>query len=582
LGPWAGVHVHSFMTWGSRAFRNWRGRVAARFVVPLLFAVCCATLASAAGTQTPEALAQTPGPAAHVSLSLMPGSIPADGQTMSTATATVTDAANNAVTDDTVEVSSPDGGEQLMTSNPDVPGTYTAMITSSTTVGQVTITATDTSASPPVSGQATLTQTVGPASGVDVSLAPTSIAANGTSTSTATATVSDAEGHPISGDPVTFSSTDAGEAIGSVQDDGNGSYTATITSSTTIGTPTITASDGSVSGTAQLTQTGVPTATYLSGPSSATTNQQVTLTATATGGAGGPTGMVVFEADGTPIPGCTAPVAPTAPLVTCQTSFRAAGSPESLTASFVADAGTGLAGSTSAPAMLAVGKGGTTTSLAVSKSAISVGGRAGYTATVAAATGGPATPTGSVEFMDGASPITSCKVLPVVSGGRAGCSVKYSKAGTHRIAVIYTGDSNFFGSSSAPAQTITVGKVTHSSAQAIAATVEWTFYYTRSHTKFMALRMIAAPKGGRVLLRCLGRSCPFGSRWMTVHRQGTSLNLSSKVRGYAFRPGTKVSVSIVRTSWIGKYYRFTFRSGKPPSVTIRCLAPGRKRPGGAC
>jgi Invasin, domain 3 len=102
----------------------------------------------------------------------------------------------------------------------------------------------------------------GPATAMSVALSPSSIVANGTSTTTATATVTDAQPHPIAGDHVTFASTDAGDVIGSVTDHGDGTYTATVTSSTTAQTATITATDSSVSpgvtGHATLTQTPPP------------------------------------------------------------------------------------------------------------------------------------------------------------------------------------------------------------------------------------------------------------------------------------------------------------------------------------
>ncbi len=83
--------------------------------------------------------------------------------------------------------------------------------------------------------------------------------ANGTAHTTVTATVRDAESHPNSGQHVGFSSSDAGEKIGAVTDQGNGSYTTTITSFETVHAVTITAKDSSVSpaisGHGTLTQT---------------------------------------------------------------------------------------------------------------------------------------------------------------------------------------------------------------------------------------------------------------------------------------------------------------------------------------
>jgi Invasin, domain 3 len=107
-----------------------------------------------------------------------------------------------------------------------------------------------------------LTQSAGPATSVTVQLSPSSIVANGTSTATATATVDDAEGHPVEGDHLSFSSSDNGVHFGVVTDHGNGTYSATLTSSTTAGSPTITATDStappSITGSATLIQTPGP------------------------------------------------------------------------------------------------------------------------------------------------------------------------------------------------------------------------------------------------------------------------------------------------------------------------------------
>jgi len=160
-----------------------------------------------------------------------------------------------------VTFSSSDSGEKIGLVTDNKNGTYTATITSSTTVGSVTITAADGSVSPGISGRATLTQTAARASNVTVALSPGSIVANGTSTSTATATVKDAAGHLIGGDRLAFSSSDSGEKIGPVTDNKTGTYTATVTSSKTAHQVTITASDSSVSpsvsGRGTLTQTAV-------------------------------------------------------------------------------------------------------------------------------------------------------------------------------------------------------------------------------------------------------------------------------------------------------------------------------------
>jgi spore coat protein CotH len=98
----------------------------------------------------------------------------------------------------------------------------------------------------------------GEAAHVEVALQPASIIADGTSTSTAIATVTDAGGMPIPGESLSFSSTDPGEQIGPVADNGDGTYSVPITSSTVAGAATILATDASgaptVAGSAVLTQ----------------------------------------------------------------------------------------------------------------------------------------------------------------------------------------------------------------------------------------------------------------------------------------------------------------------------------------
>ena len=218
--------------------------------------------ASASATKT---LTQTVGPAAVGSLSLAPTSIAADGFSTTTATATLTDAGGHPISGDAVAFSSTDPSQQIGTVTDHGNGTYSAVVTASTTVGTAAITATDTSPGATATAGATLTQTIAPATSLSLALAPGSIVADGAATSTATATVTDAGGHPIVGDTVAFSSTDPSQQIGTVTDNGDGTYSAQITASTTVGTATITATDTSPAAAATatasqtLTQSAAPT-----------------------------------------------------------------------------------------------------------------------------------------------------------------------------------------------------------------------------------------------------------------------------------------------------------------------------------
>ncbi len=234
-----------------------------------------------------ETLIQTGGPASSVAVSVSPASIIANGKSTTTATAKVKDAGGNPLSGQEISFSSSDAGEKVGAVSESAAGTYVATITASTSAGSPTITATDDSVSPSLSGHVGLTQTAGAAASVAVSLSPTSIIANGASTTTATATVSDANANPVSGDSLVFSSTDAGEKVGAVTNHGNGTYSATITASMSAGPATITATDTSVSpnvsGHETLIQTGGPASSVAVSvsPASIIANGKSTTTATA-------------------------------------------------------------------------------------------------------------------------------------------------------------------------------------------------------------------------------------------------------------------------------------------------------------
>jgi hypothetical protein len=191
-------------------------------------------------------------------------------------------------------------------------------------------------------------------------------------------------------------------------------------------------------------------------PSSATTNQSVTLTATVAASAGFPSGTVEFSNNGITVPSCASqPVVSTGSYTaTCQTSFAASSSPEHLSAVFTPGAGVNLKESTSNPYELSVSQDPTTTALQVSSASPPVGSNVTYTARVSPRDAGSTAPTGSVEFLDGGTPIGSCASQPLTSSGTASCQLSYAAVGTHSIMARYLGDTNFNGSSS-PTQSVT-------------------------------------------------------------------------------------------------------------------------------
>jgi hypothetical protein len=94
------------------------------------------------------------------------------------------------------------------------------------------------------------------ATAIEAAVDPGTVDADGSAEAIVTAQVSSAEGAPVFGDQVTFSADDPGVHFGPVVDEGEGAYTTTLTSSTTPGSVTITATDAmaEISATTTLTQ----------------------------------------------------------------------------------------------------------------------------------------------------------------------------------------------------------------------------------------------------------------------------------------------------------------------------------------
>ena len=197
----------------------------------------------------------------------------------------------------------------------------------------------------------------------------------------------------------------------------------------------------SVTATVVSTAPGGTATALAANPSTAATNQTVTLTATVGPNSATPSGTVEFYNDGTAISGCTAqPVTLTSGsyTATCQTSFAASPAP-SVIATFTPASGSGLQASTSSPASLVVAKDSTTTALEISSATPAVGATVTYIAIVTPADSGPAQPSGSVQFLDNGVAIPECAGQGTVVSGLASCTLSYSTPGSHSISASYSG-----------------------------------------------------------------------------------------------------------------------------------------------
>ncbi|KUF07393.1 hypothetical protein AUL38_09360 [Leucobacter sp. G161] len=188
---------------------------------------------------------QIAGSAADLTAELADPSLPADGVATTTVTAQLADAHGNAVLGDRLTVTASDPAVQIGSVENVGGGYYVADVTASTVAGEVTLTVTDTSVTPALTQTVTLKQLAGAAHTVTGVLADPQLVANGTSSTTLTITAADAHGNLLAGEAVTAVAAD-GATVGPVTDNGDGTYTATVTSSTRAGVAVITVTDSSV------------------------------------------------------------------------------------------------------------------------------------------------------------------------------------------------------------------------------------------------------------------------------------------------------------------------------------------------
>jgi len=390
--------------------------------------------------------------AATSTISASPGSITADGSSTSTITVQAEDANGNDESSggDTVTLSSTAGALTGVTDMGD--GTYTATLTSSTTSGTADVSGTiDGHAI--ASGDAFVTFAPGAASGATstISASPVSIAADGSSTSTITVQAEDANGNDETsgGDTVLLSST-AGSLTG-VTDVGDGTYTATLTSSTTSGTADV---SGTIDGNAitsgdafVIFKPGTPTIATDASPS-VVVGGTVTDTATVSGGRR-PTGTITFTLFGPGGSTCSgAPAFTTTKTVAGDGTYTsdpftttAAGAYHWI-AAYSGDA-SNMATATNCgdvDASVTIGQASTSTSLVSSANPSTSGAAVTFTAKVSGTS-----PTGTVTFKDGSSTLGTGTLG---SSGAASFTTSSLSVATHSVTAVYGDDANNLPSTS--------------------------------------------------------------------------------------------------------------------------------------
>ena len=181
-----------------------------------------------------------------------------------------------------------------------------------------------------------------------------------------------------------------------------------------------------------------PSISLGSSPNPSAAGQMVDITAMVSGPSGTPTGTIVFQDNGVAISGC-AGLAMTNGSATCSPSMLSAGT-HPITAVYSGDSA--YDGITSSTLQQTVNGATATVSLGTSQNPSAVGANVTFTASV---TGEQDTPTGTVDFLDGASAICSMVML---SSGSAACSTMNLALGTHSISAAYSGNSTYNASTS--------------------------------------------------------------------------------------------------------------------------------------
>ncbi|MGC8640994.1 MAG: beta strand repeat-containing protein, partial [Isosphaeraceae bacterium] len=266
-------------------------------------------------------------------------------------------------------------------------------------------------------------------------------------------------GLPVPTGTVTFK--DGYTVLGTATLNSQGAAIFTPTVNPTVGNHVITATYGGDSyylgSSGSFTQIVNKGATFASLSSSSTGDQSVfgesvtlTATITAASGSGTPTGSVTFK-DGVTTLATKTLVNGTATYTT--TAFSVA----THNVSVVYTGSTNYAASNTASLAQVVTQANTTTTVTSSALPSVYGQSVTITATVAAAAPGSGTPTGTVTFYNGSTAISSAQTLSL---GKTSITLSNLAVGTYSIKAVYSGSSNYVGSSGSINQTVNQASTT--------------------------------------------------------------------------------------------------------------------------
>ncbi len=216
---------------------------------------------------------------------------------------------------------------------------------------------------------------------------------------------------------------------------------------------TVLTDDPDVAGSANPTVTNIDhtTVAVASNFNPSVFGQNVTFTATMTGvpsRVSDPPGTVQFKADGVNIGAAVPVVVGTLNdnVSTAQTSISTLAVGTRVITAEYSGGGSGATGYNANIGTLSGGQGvgmsNTTTGLTSSQNPAPQGTTITFTATISITAPGGGTPSGTVEFRDGMTPITGCSAV-AVSASSAACMTNGLTVGNHTISAVYSGDASF-------------------------------------------------------------------------------------------------------------------------------------------
>jgi hypothetical protein len=123
----------------------------------------------------------------------------------------------------------------------------------------------------------------------------------------------------------------------------------------------------------------------------------------------------------------------------------------------------------------------------------------------------------------------------------------------------------------------------HELGRAMTATVSARWSVRGADIRLRRLRAAKLPSGATVLVRCIGRRCPF-TRRTAATRKGTRLDLLDELGPAVrrLRAGQTVEVLVTAHGYAGELVRWRLRSGHKPRAVRRCVPLGNTKPQRRC